>query len=522
MNRMTAVTVSPGTVTAAARLMPPSRAPTTTAPAPASTSKNVPSVSENSLRHSSEASSKSSMSGLSSASSARHVAAGLAGAAPPSACARASAPRLPGSLSSPEAMSRSSARLYCGATVSATSRSRGFASGGSCMSGRVSPSGRVALPGGHKQLTPGTPAEIGCPDDRHALGIDTGGARRAQPPGAFGVETLGPVPERACVGDGARGLQRRRRRLGVLPARPRALARVPLERGRARRDLRRPPAAVLRVRAVERARPDPQGAHLRAHRARGQPRRGRQGVLVVPRLHADALVDALALRVPAGGVPVRRAVAENARRGRRDPEYELLDTGVFDGARYWDVTVDYAKAAPDDICMRVAGPQRGARPGEPRRPADAVVPQPWSWEQDGAKPSIRDERRGARGAGPGARHDGRSTGTAPREPLFCENETNAQRLWGARGTAVSPRTGSATTSSRRRRPSTRPRPAPRPRFTTASTSPPARPSRSGCGWRPSAATWTRSWSTAMREPRARGGRVLRRARAAARRPRRRS
>ena len=68
------------------------------------------------------------------------------------------------------------------------------------------------------------------------------------------------------------------------------------------------------------ARPDPQGADLRPHRRRGQPRRGRQGVLVVPRLHADPLVDALALPLPAGRVPLRRARRrEPAPRPRTSP-----------------------------------------------------------------------------------------------------------------------------------------------------------------------------------------------------------
>ena len=70
----------------------------------------------------------------------------------------------------------------------------------------------------------------------------------------------------------------------------------------------------LALRVLERPRPDPEGADLRAHRPRGQPRRGRQGVLVVPRLDADPLLDALALHVPAGRVPVR---ADLARRERR-------------------------------------------------------------------------------------------------------------------------------------------------------------------------------------------------------------
>ena len=125
-------------------------------------------------------------------------------------------------------------------------------------------------------------------------------AREAQDP----VEEVGAVPERAAVGHGPRGLQRRRQRLGLLHPRPGALARLPVGRGRARRHLRRQAAAVLRAGAVERARPDPEGAPVRPHQQRGQPRRGREGVLLLPRQHAHALVHEVPLQVSAAGVPV--------------------------------------------------------------------------------------------------------------------------------------------------------------------------------------------------------------------------
>ena len=63
---------------------------------------------------------------------------------------------------------------------------------------------------------------------------------------------------------------------------------------------------LLRARALEREGPDPQGAALRPHEQRGEPRRGRQGVLLLRRLDADALVHEVPLQVPAGGVPVPR------------------------------------------------------------------------------------------------------------------------------------------------------------------------------------------------------------------------
>jgi len=54
-------------------------------------------------------------------------------------------------------------------------------------------------------------------------------------------------------------------------------------------------------------------------------------------------------------------VTDNARRTRQQPEYELLDTGVFDDNRYWEITADYAKATPEDLLLRItvrnAGPE---------------------------------------------------------------------------------------------------------------------------------------------------------------------
>ncbi len=129
-------------------------------------------------------------------------------------------------------------------------------------------------------------------------------APRAGPAG-HRLEEVGPVPERAPVGHRARGLQRRRQCLELLHPRPGALARLPLGRGRAGRHQRRPPGALLRTRPVERTRPDHQGAPVRAGQQRGQPRRGRQGVLLLSRLDADALVHEVPVQVPAGGFSVR-------------------------------------------------------------------------------------------------------------------------------------------------------------------------------------------------------------------------
>jgi len=91
---------------------------------------------------------------------------------------------------------------------------------------------------------------------------------------------------------------------------------------------------------------------------------------------------------PQAGFPYADLVAENRRRAAGDPEYELLDTGVFDGDRYWEITADYAKAAPDDLCIRAT--IRNAAPDEQ---TIELLPtlwfrNTWSWGLDDRRPSI--------------------------------------------------------------------------------------------------------------------------------------
>jgi hypothetical protein len=136
---------------------------------------------------------------------------------------------------------------------------------------------------------------------------------------------------------------------------------------------------------------------------------------------------------PQAEFPYAQLVAENARRGRHEPEYELVDTGVLDEG-YWDVAVDYAKAAPDDVCVRVT--VRNAGPAEATL---EVLPTLWyrnTWSWDGSpRPELR-----ADGAAIVA--DGLTLlGSGSPEPLFCENESNAPLLWGAPATTPHPKDG---------------------------------------------------------------------------------
>ena len=136
------------------------------------------------------------------------------------------------------------------------------------------------------------------------------------------------------------------------------------------------PAPVLRAGVLERARSAPEGAAVRGQPVRGQSRRGREGVLLPRRQHADAT------RTCACSTSIRRrrfrtasSIEQNQRRAGQGPEYELLDTGVFEGDRYFDIFIEYAKADPEDS----GDPDHRAQPRARRRaaahPADLVVPQ---------------------------------------------------------------------------------------------------------------------------------------------------
>jgi hypothetical protein len=138
-------------------------------------------------------------------------------------------------------------------------------------------------------------------------------------------------------------------------------------------------------------------------------------------------------KYPQAAFPYAQLVAENARRGTLDREFELHDAGMFDNGRYFDVTVEYAKASPDDLLMRITVENR----------ADVaatihVLPQlwarnTWSWspEHERARISLLSGSRLL------AQKDGmaemRLTCDVDTPILFCENETNVRRLFGMDG-----------------------------------------------------------------------------------------
>ena len=182
--------------------------------------------------------------------------------------------------------------------------------------------------------------------------------------------------------------------------------------------------------------------------------------------YLDATPTASYLRAlyvyPQAAYPYAQLVAENAARTRDQPEYELRDTGVLDGDRFFEVEVEYAKATPDDIAIRIGITNRGPDPAPVQLLPTLWFRNTWAWGLDDRRPSITTP--------PAATADfataDSATDSAPADPrpggesvllaehhtlgtvrlsaegspelLFTDNESNAERLWGvpSRGRAV--------------------------------------------------------------------------------------
>ena len=128
--------------------------------------------------------------------------------------------------------------------------------------------------------------------------------------------------------------------------------------------------------------------------------------------------------------PYRDLLETNSRRSREEMEYELLDTGIFDDDRYFDVFVEYAKGDPEDVLIRISVHNRGPEPAQIHLLPTLWFSNTWSWEKDETKPSLRQSAEGAIHASHPKLGEYTLHCDGARELLFTENETNAQRLWG--------------------------------------------------------------------------------------------
>jgi hypothetical protein len=173
---------------------------------------------------------------------------------------------------------------------------------------------------------------------------------------------------------------------------------------------------------------------------------------------------------PQARFPYEDLIDQNAARNRQQPEYELIDTGVFDDGRYWITEVRYAKAGPDDILMTIEVTNAGPDQAELHVLPTAWFRNTWSWEEGAARPELAAAAAAsANPASPAATPPASTTPAAsaaaarvtlthpicgpmellaaagpdgaPPETLFCENETNVAKLFGAEPLTPYPKDG---------------------------------------------------------------------------------
>jgi len=139
-------------------------------------------------------------------------------------------------------------------------------------------------------------------------------------------------------------------------------------------------------------------------------------------------------RYPQQEFPYAWLVEENKRRSNKDFEFELVDTGIFGGDRYFDVLVEYAKASPDDILIRISAHNRGPEAATLHLLPTLWFRNTWSWGRDEWRPGLAraEDLSGAAVIRAEHRYYGSRWLICQEHPelLFTENDTNFQRLFG--------------------------------------------------------------------------------------------
>ncbi|MEH2285828.1 MGH1-like glycoside hydrolase domain-containing protein [Nostoc sp.] len=140
-------------------------------------------------------------------------------------------------------------------------------------------------------------------------------------------------------------------------------------------------------------------------------------------------------KYPHKAFPYSQLVAENQRRNRHEPEFELLDTGIFDENRYFDVFIEYAKNTAEDILVQIKVVNRGSEAKTLHLLPTLWFRNTWSWNGDTTKPTLKEVESGNGFHLVEAFHPTLAKRwlycQEANEILFTENETNYQRLFGS-------------------------------------------------------------------------------------------
>ena len=151
--------------------------------------------------------------------------------------------------------------------------------------------------------------------------------------------------------------------------------------------------------------------------------------------HQDATPTAsyqrMLYKYPQRAYPYEDLIATNRDRGLNAPEYELLDTEAFSDLRHFDVTVEYAKATPDDILWRVTVRNQGPEAADIHVLLQAWFRNNWSWVHNATKPAMRMQEPGHIVVSPNHMDQYVLSCDKSDELLFCENETNTHKCFGA-------------------------------------------------------------------------------------------
>ncbi len=139
-------------------------------------------------------------------------------------------------------------------------------------------------------------------------------------------------------------------------------------------------------------------------------------------------------KYPQAAYPYEDLVVTNRERGRGKPEYELLDTGVFEQDRYFDVFVEYAKASPEDMLIRITVHNRGPEAATLQLLPTLWFRNDWSWGDGVARPAMRQLAQDKTGGIAALSHrelgERYFSAEGAAALLFTENETNTERLFG--------------------------------------------------------------------------------------------
>ncbi|MEI6423044.1 MAG: glucosidase, partial [Lentisphaerota bacterium] len=136
-------------------------------------------------------------------------------------------------------------------------------------------------------------------------------------------------------------------------------------------------------------------------------------------------------KYPQREYPYCELIEKNRGRSREEMEYELLDTGIFDDNRYFDVFVEYAKEGPEEMLIRITVHNRGPDSAKIRVLPTLWFRNDWSWiTESGPKPVLKEESAGIIRASHYALGDYFLSCDGKPELLFTDNETNNERLWG--------------------------------------------------------------------------------------------